>query len=264
MSDTVKANVYARCPLGGLPRFLLVTLADEADDEGNVTMNHARVVAKLGVDERTLSRLVTRCIAGAGLQYAPGCGRGSASAFILSAYVDADVVKVDNADPLPSFSAPTKADKVDNADSLPSLRPAAQPAKSPPTRDVFIPPPIPENQEDTDANASGRRRRHSAASAKPKAKWAAESKSVLDRIAVIQGFPVANWARQRLGVNTMLDAGYSPDEIVAAWQACIAEGWHAKRAVAVSAQTVNERIGPLKVAGKLAVGHAVGAVEWGL
>lgn len=50
----------------------------------------------------------------------------------------------------------------------------------------------------------------------------------------------------------MLDQGYTSGEIVTAWRLCIEEGWHAEHYVAVTAQYVDKKIGPLKVAGKLA------------
>lgn len=155
MSDTVKANVYARCPLGGLPRFLLVTLADECDDAGIIQINHERVMRKLGVDQRTLTRMIARCEADAGLVYVPGNGRGNGSTYILAAYTD-EPVKVDKVDNNAPLSSPPKPVKVDTVTTLSTF---ARPAKSPPTRDVFIPPPVSEDQEDSAANAARRQSR---------------------------------------------------------------------------------------------------------
>ncbi len=116
--------------------------------------------------------------------------------------------------------------------------------------------PAPASSTPTPAAPTPKASTRSARQAKPpKAKAdptrSATSREILEAITEIQGFPVAGWARNRAGVNVMLDQGYTSDEIVTAWRLCIEEGWHAEHYVAVTAQYVDKKIGPLKVAGKL-------------
>lgn len=177
MSGTVRANVYANCRQRGAKRAIMVALTDLLDENGVARFVHSTLADMVAIEDNTIGAYLRALRAEGEIEYTrSSAGPGSMSEVRMPRYDAAEIPGLASTlsggmDVIPVPPPALSAIKVVSPSTLSAPIPAppsthygysvhsSQPENPPPTRDVLIPPPVPENQEDSAANAARRQSR---------------------------------------------------------------------------------------------------------